>query len=1334
MVIEFRFTIHSLSLSPQVLEAKDMVNPNVDELSMMTYLSQFPEAKLKPGAPIKSRPNLSKVKVYGPGVEEGGLDTNAPSAEFTVDTREAGVVGKPTINVSSPDGPIECTCEDNKDGTFSCGYIPTVPGDYVVNVSYGGKPAGKSPYKVNIAPGADAGACVAYGPGVEGGDLRAGSPTEFWVETKDAGEGKLGITVRGPRGPISAEDLKVTAEAEGKYNVEYIPQNVGPHTVEVTFSGLHIPQSPFKVRVGADKADASKCRAEGPGLEEKGVEINQQTWFDVHTKGAGRGDLNVHIKGPHGTMDCQQSEPEKGVHHYTYTPSDAGEHVVTIKYGGTQIPGSRFKVQVEPPTDPSKCVAYGPGLSPQGVRVNEPAKFTVKTKDAGHGDVDVKISGPCGEIPFEVETSPYTHNYTYQASEPGEYTVDIKFADQHIPKSPYKVAITDAAKVRISGPGLNSECLPVGDPLVYQVDARGAGPGELKCTVQDASRVKTEETDGQGPVVTANDDGTFQIEYTPVEPGLKKMNVTFGEAAIPNTPVRLNLFDASKVKAYGPGLEDGNKSGEQTHFIVDMREAGEGELNVAVKGPVNTPVQIKDQANGMVRCEYMPTEAGDYQFDITYSGTHIPDSPYNVHVRPSTDPSQVNAYGPGLESGLTTDTWAEFFVDYKEAGDGEPAVEVRGPAGGENLEEEQVEEGLKKYRYFIDPDEAGEYTIKVDFSDEPIPGSPFKVQANWKTDPSRVKAYGPGLEGGISGEWTDFTVDMSQAGEGGLELQVEGPCEAEVKVTDNQDKTATVRYNPAEAGPYNIDILFAGQPIPGSTFTAMFDPPTDASKVKVYGPGLEPNGVKVGDPGDFTIDTREAGAGAVDVAIDGPYWHGRAPTPISPTTSPGGNMTRTGSIRRPKGAAAKPQITSNNDNTYAVQYNPRKVGTYHINVFFADDTIPASPYKVNVSDPTKVRVSGAGVREDVSVEEEGPAILSIQEPLEWSVDCTEAGPGQLEAILRGPSGDISKDLQVEKVAEDMYKLTAPQPDEAGRYRLDLKYSDNDVKQSPIELSLSDASKVKVTGPGLSGGRVDESLIIDIDSQEAGEGGLSLALSGPEQVEIACEDNKDGTVTLSFAPKNAGEYKLDVKFGGEDVPGSEFCIPVTDPSKATAYGSGVTGKGARVGAPAQVFVDIRDAGPVSSTAEVTAPSGEKSKIELQPTEEDPEIFVGEYTPEEAGYYGLEVKCDEEELPKSPFTVPICDPSAVSLAGPGLEAAVKDVDNVIDVYTAGAGPGKIECQFTNPDGSSAPVDSFVTRENDDHYQLHYTPHEAGPLEAQVTYSSVDCPSVCLLFTVQ
>lgn len=55
---------------PKILTPEEIVNPKLDEQSMMTYLSQFPNAKLKPGAPLRQRTNPSKVRAYGPGIRQ----------------------------------------------------------------------------------------------------------------------------------------------------------------------------------------------------------------------------------------------------------------------------------------------------------------------------------------------------------------------------------------------------------------------------------------------------------------------------------------------------------------------------------------------------------------------------------------------------------------------------------------------------------------------------------------------------------------------------------------------------------------------------------------------------------------------------------------------------------------------------------------------------------------------------------------------------------------------------------------------------------------------------------------------------------------------------------------------------------------------------------------------------------------------------------------------------------------------------------------------------------------------------------------------------------------
>ena len=1293
----------------QVLMPEDMVNPSIDELSMMTYLSQFPVAKLKPGAPIhsaKHQPDPSKVLVYGPGIQKDGLDTSLPAAKFTIDTRESGQ-GKVAVKCMGPAGPLDVVVSDNRDGTYSCSYIPAVDGDYTLDVVFNDQIASGSPFVVHVSPGSDALACTAHGPGVERLDLKEGIPTEFWVETTGAGQGTLAITIRGPKGPFNSSDIEIEEESD-IYHVTYKPQFPGPHTVEVTFNGLQIQNSPFRVHVNTDRPDASKCHAEGPGLEENSVEINKETWFDVSTVGAGQGELSVSIRSNRGPVSMRSMEKQPGIYRYIYTPTDSGDHVITIKYGGDQIPGSRFRVHVEPETDPTKCIALGPGLATQGVRVNHPAKFTVRTKDAGLGNMTVAIKGPSGEIPLNVQTSPYTYQYSYLPSEPGNYKVDIQFAGTHIAGSPFPVAVTDTSKVTIKGPGMNGECLPVNFPLRYHIDAKGAGPGKVACTVQTPTQQLqgSDSTDSAGPVITDNEDGTFELVYVPTNAGLQKMNVTFGEAAIPDTPLKLSVYDASKVVAYGPGLKDGNKSGALTSFTVDMRQAGDGHLKVQMSGPANTPVVIKDQANNISKCEFTPHLPGDYKVDILFEGARIPGSPFNVTVAPSTDTSAVRAYGPGLEQGLTTGMWAEFYVDYRHAGEGDLHVGVHGPRGGEALEEEQIENGLKKFRYYIDPDEAGAYQVDVEFADQPIVGSPFSVNVQWSMDPSRVKAYGSGLEGGICNVWAEFTLDMSRAGEGSLNLEIGGPCEAQVEVDELPNGTARVRYLPLEPGEYKINIYFSEKAIPGSPFHPVFESVADASKCTAYGPGLQHDGVKVGDPGEFTIDTRAAGTGAVEVTIDNPAAGAQLSSSHNSLSSLARRARSSSFV-----AYAKPRITNNNNGTYAVIYNPHKVGTYLLHVWFREMEISGSPFEVNITDPTRVQLSGPGVDSNEEV-----STIPLSMPLRWVADSMQAGPGALEAYIQDHTGD-TKELKLVQTEEGVHAIDY-KAEKASRYKLIVKLSGNEVKQSPVEFSVTDSSQVKVTGAGLRGGKVGEPMVFTIDLKDAGEGSLSLSLTGPVETPLTCENHDNGTATLTFVPMEGGEYELDIKFADTSVPGSEFVIPITDIAKVKALGSGVTGVGAQVGVPAQVVVDTHEAGPGHVDVSLTGLPGGVSKVELA---EKDGVYTGSYVPTVSGNYGLSIRFSGEEILHSPFRVPICDPTVVELSGSGMQYAVLGRDNVIDVCTQDAGPGELACTFVG-DVGTPPVEPVITKLDDTHYQVHYTPRAIGTYKVTFRYGGL------------
>lgn len=1280
-----------------------MVNPKVDELSMMTYVSQFPDAKLKPGAPIKPKGDASKVKVIGPGIEKDGVQMGMP-VQFYVDSQEAGH-GKLDTFITNIDDEIEVRVEDKKDGSYTCSYVPPCDGLIQVHVLWNNKHVNDSPFNVNVSPITNALACRAYGPGVEGGNLKEDDMVNFTVETKGAGPGDLGICVKGPKGTLECD---INKEDDDKFNVSYIPPAPGQYMVEVTFSDLHIKDSPFKIKVEPNKPDASKCHAEGPGIGQSLI-IGEETWFTVDTSSAGKGELVTNIRSPHGEVPVN-THKEGNITTYTYSPNESGELVITVKYGGDHIPGSRFRVQVDPPPNASKCIATGPGLAQAGVKAGEPAHFKVKTKDAGKGDIGVHVTGPLGDVPVKTSSSSsHENDFVYVPVETGFYEVEINFAGEPIPGSVFHVGVTDPSKVNISGPGMDGELLPANKLLKYTVDASSAGPGVLACHVQSPVVNKEEvDNDDCNPFILKQDEEeeVYDVLYTPKDVGLHKMKVSFDDAPIPQTPIRLNVFDASKVIAKGPGLENGNKTGSLTHFTIDLKQAGEGNLHVDIAGPSEVTLALKDQANDMIYAEYTPDIPGYYAINIELQGVPIVGSPFEVNVKPRTDPSAVRAYGMGLEStDITTGMMAEFTVDFTEGGEGEVQVSIQGPGGGVEYKEETVSEGVTKYTYLTDPDESGYYNIDVCFNDQHVPNSPFQVPVKWKSDPSRVIADGTGLQGGITKEWAEFNLDLRKAGEGGVNVNIHGPDKVEVAYENHEDGTMTVKYFPNDPGDYQVDIQFNGEHIPGSVFSPVFYPCTDATKCIAFGPGLNKNGIRVGDPGDFVIDTSKGGKGAVDVIVNGPIG--------------GVNNNRRGST-----PAAKPIITNNQDGTYSVVYNPRKVGVYNISVVFGDEEIPDSPFRVNITDPDKIVLNGPGCNGEGKQESVYNSIVS--QPLQWTADCSAAGPGELVAAVayKNPITDNDDDEvtteTISTTCEDEVHLLNFTPTDPLLYQLNILYSGNPVSDTPI-VSVLDPSKVKIYGPALDGVNVNETASFTIDTSEAGTGNLSLELTGPSPGTLEKENGEQVSLNnFSFVPSEAGTYQLNVKFGNEDISSCPIILPVRDISKLNISGSGVTGANARVTAPVDVVIDTNKSGPAPITVIISDPTGDVEPLDLSPSPDDDNVFIGSYIPSKPGHYEVAVKFDNEDTDMSPYRVPIGQPENVILKGKGLERAFVGHLNIIDCITEEAGPGVITAQVEGVSSNDLPTQVEVVEIDDNHYEIHYKVESPGLYAVNVLYN--------------
>eukprot|EP00004_Rigifila_ramosa_P018140 TRINITY_DN4481_c0_g1_i1.p1 TRINITY_DN4481_c0_g1~~TRINITY_DN4481_c0_g1_i1.p1 ORF type:complete len:544 (+),score=140.23 TRINITY_DN4481_c0_g1_i1:212-1633(+) len=224
---------------PPLVSAEDMTNPALDELSMMTYISQFRDAKRLLG----ERP----PEAGGPGIQPHNTDNIAGhECRFWVNRNDAK--GPVEVRVEGPNHlqqPPPKVTDDNGDGTYAVVYTPTVPGDYLVHVTVGGKPVEGSAFPVHVS--ADAGNAVCSGEGLEGG--RANVPTNFQVDTsKCVGGGEIKVWIDGPEGADPAE-VKVIRKDAGHWEVDYTPKAPGLYLINVTLDGIHVPGSVFCVSI-----------------------------------------------------------------------------------------------------------------------------------------------------------------------------------------------------------------------------------------------------------------------------------------------------------------------------------------------------------------------------------------------------------------------------------------------------------------------------------------------------------------------------------------------------------------------------------------------------------------------------------------------------------------------------------------------------------------------------------------------------------------------------------------------------------------------------------------------------------------------------------------------------------------------------------------------------------------------------------------------------------------------------------------------------------------------------------------------------------------------------
>jgi filamin len=99
-------------------------------------------------------------------------------------------------------------------------------------------------------------------------------------------------------------------------------------------------------------------------------------------------------------------------------------------------------------------------------------------------------------------------------------TFQINYGGVPVKNSPYRVYVsqpTNPSKVLVFGPGVEKS-VKSKEPTYFNIDAKEAGPGELKVTI-------TDEVGHQVPYeLSDSGDGSYSVDYSPPTPGNYKVS------------------------------------------------------------------------------------------------------------------------------------------------------------------------------------------------------------------------------------------------------------------------------------------------------------------------------------------------------------------------------------------------------------------------------------------------------------------------------------------------------------------------------------------------------------------------------------------------------------------------------------------------------------------------------------------------------------------------------------------------------------------------------------------------------------------------------------------
>ncbi|XP_052761429.1 filamin-A-like isoform X2 [Mya arenaria] len=831
-----------------------------------------------------------------------------------------------------------------------------------------------------------------------------------------------------------------------------------------------------------------------------------------------------------------------------------------------------------------------------------------------------KMPTPEGLLPQIKDNSDGSIFVQYHPVVQGRHEVQMSYEGAGIDGSPFQCLVDSIAGgfVSVFGSGLVGGMS--GENESFTVVAKHGTLNDVQVSIDGPARADmTRENKGDRSI----------FSYLPMTPGAYNINIKYKGKDIKGSPFQ--------AKVSGEGRKRSQISiAKSSDYALNVIEPDIIDLAASLKKPGGgiEPCILKKLPDGHLGiASFAPKEKGTYQINVhTSNEKHIKGSPFSIPVGESEMAHANKVKVSGSTSTAQANCENYFVVDTTGAGYGGISVVVEGPHRSE-LDFEEVEP--RKYKIYYSPHEPGIYILNIRFADEHVSGSPFLLNASG--DPSgRIRET-------VSREMEQAeAIQPNTKCEFLLKIPGTNPFDMEASITDAEGQTELcevmdeddfhyrINFTPTAKGIHILSIKHKGMHISGSPFqyTVGQLKVGGAHKVQVGGPGVERG--EAGSENHFNIYSREAGAGTLSVAIEGP-------------------------------GHAKIRVEERPHGFLGVSYNVDKPGQYGIHLKFNDEHIHESPFKVSIS-------PDGGVARQVTVHALKDRGLSIDKPATFTVSFNGAS-GQLHSFIRSPSGGHD-DCFIQEMDSGLYAIRFI-PKENGVHYVDVKLNDTHVPDSPFAVMVgsvaADPAMVHAFGDGLENARCNQKAKFVVRTAGAGSGFLACFIDGPSKAALSCAEVDEG-YEFSYTPFSPGKYLITVKYGNIGIAGSPYQAVVTgsgrkpspileqssmvvetvekkpgqkaskkfrgDASKVVARGPGI--KKAFLNRAQNLTLDVKDAGNALLSVGMIAPSG-LPEADLSVKKTTNTSITVTYTCKEPGEHMLSIKWGDDDIPGSPFNL-------------------------------------------------------------------------------------------------